>query len=302
MENSLKQHSMTRFHQCVYCVRRAVVDRLGQRNLPLIRVWYHPIVNGKVIKAVLSVRYDVDRAITNMPMIWALERKYGATSTAHLRAFGPFYGRREIRALASLSQSKRIELALHGEFVANAARYGGQLQAALAEKKHLEHITGMSVQGVSIHGGELVSNWTKDTRDIIESAGFLYDTTFWAGHFPFRRLTQNGRLEKTYRLYVGIRDIEVPYSDHYAENLYNEAMHKIELVAQQNGVLVMMMHPEYFGYFTYLFKPTNLIKIFRFLPVYLARVLSTRRSDVHSNPKRAVRISNETGLSRGETK
>lgn len=278
METSLlKERSMKQFHQCVHLILQAVVERLSQRNLPLVRVWYHPIVNDKVIKAVLSVRYDVDRAITNMPMIWALERKYGATSTAHLRAFGPFYGRREIQALVNLPQC--TELALHGEFVGNAARYGGQLPAALAEREYLERITGTAIQGVSMHGGELVRNRTQASRDIIESAGFLYDTSLGASpyYFPFRRLTQNGQLEKTYRLRVNFRDIGISPDEHYAENFYKEAMRQIEFVSQQNGILVMMMHPEYFGFFTYLFRPTNLINFLKFLPVYFARVLTKRR-------------------------
>jgi len=277
MEISLKKRRMERFHQCVNLVRQAVMDCLGQRNLPLIRIWYHPIVNGKVIKAVLSVRYDVDRAITNMPMIWELERKYGATSTAHLRAFGPFYGRREIQALANLPQC--TELALHGEFVSNAARYGGQLPAALAERECLERITGTVIQGVSMHGGELEKNRVKASWNITESVGFLYDASLGLApyYFPFRRLTQNGQLEKTYRLCINFRDIRISYSEHYAENFYDEAMHQIGLVSQQNGILVMMMHPVYFGFFTYLFKVTNLINFLKFLPIYLARVLLTKR-------------------------
>lgn len=285
MEASLKKRKMKQFHQCVNLVRQAVMDLLSQRNLPLIRIWYHPIVNGRVMKAVLSVRYDVDRAITNMPMIWELERQYGATSTAYLRAFGPFYGRREIQALANSPQC--TELALHGEFVSNAARYGGQLPAALAEKEYLERITSNAIQGISIHGGELIKNRTKGFRDIIESAGFLYDTSPGAApyYFPFRLLTQNGQLEKTYRLRVNFRDIGIPHNGHYAESFYNEAMHRIGLVSQQNGILVMLMHPEYFGFFTYLFKFTNLINFLKFLPAYLVRVLLTKRGVVFSNRK-----------------
>ncbi len=279
MEVSLKERNMKQFDQCVHRVRQAVIDLLGRRNLPLIRVWYHPIVKGKVIKAVLSVRYDVDRAITNMPMIWALERKYGATSTAHLRAFGPFYGRQEIQALVNLPQC--TELALHGEFVGNAARYGGQLPAALAEIEYLERVTGTAIKGVSFHGGELVKNRTKITRDIIENTGLLYDASLGgvAPYFPFRRLAQNGRLEKTYRLRVNFADIGIPY-EHYAKNFYNEAMRQMELVSQQNGVLLMMMHPQYFGFFTYLFKPTNLINFLKFFPTYLTRVLKIKNRKI----------------------
>lgn len=272
MEASLKERDMKRFRESVYIVRQAVIDLLARHNLPLVRVWYHPIINGKVIQAVLSVRYDVDRAVTNLPMIWGLERKYAATSTAHLRAFGPFYGQREIQVLANLPQ--RTELALHGEFISNAARYGGQLPAALAEKEHLERITGTRVQGVSIHGGELVCNRTKATWDVIESAGFLYDVSLGRVpyYFPFRRLAQDGQLEKTYRLHVNFADIRIPY-ENYVENFYNEAMRQVKLASRQNGILVMMMHPQYFGFFAYLLKPTNLVNFLRFLPRYLVRVL-----------------------------
>ena len=275
MEASLRARDMSRLHQCICLIRQAVIDCLDQRNLPLIRVWNHPIVDGKVIKAVISVRYDVDRAITNMPRIWALEQKYGATSTAHLRAFGPFYGRREIQALAN--QPQCTELALHGEFISNAARHGGQLAAALAEKEYLERVTGTAIRGVSIHGGEIACNRTKVTWDVIESAGFLYDVSLGAVpyYFPFRRLAQDGHLEKTYRLYVNFADIDIP-QESYAEGFCREAMRQIELVYQQNGILVMMMHPQYFGFLAYLLKPKNLIKFLIFLPQYLARVLESK--------------------------
>jgi hypothetical protein len=282
METSLRKRDMGEFDRCVCRVRQAVIDLLAQRNLPLIRVWYHPLVNGKIVRAVISVRYDVDRAITNMPMIWSLEQKYDATSTAHLRAFGVFYGRREIRAIASLPQC--TEVALHGEFIGNAARHGGQLPAALAEKERLEQIIGVPIQGVSMHGGELVCNRTNATWDVIESAGFLYDVSLGRVpyYFPFRRLAQDGRLEKTYRLHVNFADIRISY-ENYAENFYSAAMRQVELASRQNGVLVMMMHPQYFGFFAYLFRPANLINFVEFFPKYILRVLGTKSGMVSSN-------------------
>ena len=121
----MKQGQMGRFHQAVLKIRQLISDRLAQKGLPLVRVWYHPRVNNKLIKTVVSARYDVDRAITNMPKIWDLEHNYQASSTAHLRPFGPFYSRAKIKKI--IQHPTCPEIALHGEFVGHAARFGGVL-------------------------------------------------------------------------------------------------------------------------------------------------------------------------------
>ena len=101
----------------------------------------------------MSPRFDVDKAIVNMPLIHELEGKYGMRSTAYIRPCGPFYGAREIRRY--LERIGGNEIALHGEFVTTSQRFGDEFKAAAGEKQLLEYITGRDVSGVCMHGGEL---------------------------------------------------------------------------------------------------------------------------------------------------
>ena len=167
MESHLRQQMLRNYDQDILRVRDAVAAKLAERGLPLIRVWYHPQINGRVIRAVFSPRYDVDRAITNMPKIIETECKYGASSTLYIRTDQPFYGDADIVALDA--QARTHEIALHAEFVTHAERHGGDMAAAQAEKSHLERVIGRPVTGISLHGGELTSNrsasaWASDGR------------------------------------------------------------------------------------------------------------------------------------------
>lgn len=151
MASSLRRSDLECFHQCIVKVRQLIIERLGQKGLPLIRIWYHPHIDGKIVKMVISPRYDVERAITNMPRIWELEHIYNASSTVHLRPYCPFYSQSKIREITKHTACP--EIALHAEFVGHASRFGGVLEAAIAEKKKLEEIIGHEVLGLSLHGG-----------------------------------------------------------------------------------------------------------------------------------------------------
>jgi peptidoglycan/xylan/chitin deacetylase (PgdA/CDA1 family) len=247
------------FEADISAVRQLVVDKLAECGLPLLRIWYHPIVDGTIIKAVFSPRYDVDRAITNLARVRALEQKYGVTSTLYLRAFCPFYSDRDIKALASSGWC--TEIGLHGEFVRNARRYGDEFSAARAEKEHLEKLIERPVTGLCMHGGELASNVSENTWDVIERAGFLYDTTSGKDYyFPYRP-TVNGQV---YRLHRAFDDIKVPPGRNYARDFYEKVMEKMDKVYKQNGVFVLTLHPVYFGFSSYLFRPKNFARLARF--------------------------------------
>jgi hypothetical protein len=86
---------------------------------------------------------------------------------------------------------------LHGEFVDHAAQHGGEAAAALADKTHLETLTGRPITGVAMHGGEMSSNQSRHTVEAIEHAGLEYDTTMGATKLllPFRGIA-NERSEK----------------------------------------------------------------------------------------------------------
>jgi hypothetical protein len=278
MEASLCQGKWRLMDEAIHQIRELVADRMAARGLPLIRIWYHPQIEGTVMKAVFSPRYDVDRAIVNMSKIWRLEQLYGVRSTAYLRTFGPFYGQKEIKSLISLPWCG--ELALHGEFATNSDRYGGELAAARAEKMHLEEIIDRNVQGLAMHGGEVRSNATDRTSGVIEEAGFDYDSSHGPApyYLPYKRLTREGILGKTYHLHCHFHDYKVlSYEGDFVSNFVQDALEKIELVYQHHGILVLALHPVYFGFLSYLMHPRNLVRFVSFLFVYLGRILRTEK-------------------------
>jgi hypothetical protein len=264
-EIDTKLHKRGRlFEADIAAVRQVVIGKLAERGLPLLRIWYHPRINGTIVKAVFSPRHDVDRAITNVARIRRLEQKYGVTSTIYLRAFCPFYSDGDIRVLASSGQC--TEIGLHGEFIRNSRRYGDESSAARAEKEHLERLIGRPVIGLCMHGGELTPDYTsEDTPEAVERAGFLYDTTsgMMDYYLPLRP-TVSGRLGSVYQLYHALGDVRVPPAHNYARDFYEKVMEKMGKVYKQNGVFVLILHPVYFGFFAYLFHPKNFARLARF--------------------------------------
>lgn len=253
----------------VQAIRRIVQKKLAAYNLPLLRVWYHPRVNGIVPRAVFSPRYDVDRAITNLGFIRRLEQKYGVESTLYIRAFCPFYTDREVQDLVNSPWCS--EIALHGEFVTNARHFGCECAAAQAEKEQLERASGRRVLGVGMHGGELATNRSPYTNAAIHDAGLLYDTTPRPVdyYFPFRKYA-NGGITPSYGLAHALSDINIPAGWRYGRRFYQETVAMMDTIYQANGVFVLMMHPIYFGFFRYLARPKNFWRLLVFLVKYLA--------------------------------
>lgn len=289
------------FEARVRAIRQVVIDKLAVRGLPLVRIWYHPRVDGTVMQAVFSPRFDVDRAITNLPRIRALEREYNVSSTLYIRVSCPFYTGRAIQELASMPGCP--EIALHGEFVSHARKYGDEFRAAGAEKAHLEKLIGRPVLGVAMHGGELAYNKSESTDDAIQEAGFFYDTTQWVHYyFPFKEIVNgqfsrfyslphsfsdfsllpfkftrkvvNGQVQKSYSLVHVLRTINTPDVWDYKRVAYEKAIAKMNEVREQNGIFVITLHPTYFGFFSYLSRPRNWIGLARFLLSYFKRSVS----------------------------
>jgi hypothetical protein len=249
---------------------------LAKHGLPLIRIWYHPRIDGKVIKAVMSARYDVDRAITVMPKILRLEQQYQATSTMYLRVGQPFYGDKEIQQLAS--SSSPVDIGLHAEFDTHAPQHGSKAAAAQADTAHLARISGQPIEGVSNHGGELSANPTASYWQTIEGCGFLW--AIWSTsrpyYYPLRWLKEDGQLSTTFRPCCQVKDIDVPHSN-FVDAFYEIAMCRLEEALERGGVLVLMLHPLYFGFLAYLLNPKNLARLMRFMPTYLGRLVKRQR-------------------------
>lgn len=128
-------------------------------------------------------------------------------------------------------------------------------------------------------GGELISNNTVEAQDAVQKAGFLYNTTRGPCHyyFPYRLEKDDETFEATYQMNTNFGDIRIPCSERYAEDFYNEAMLQVRLASKDSGILVMMLHPTYFNFVSYLLNYTNLIKLSLFLPIYFNRLVKARR-------------------------
>jgi hypothetical protein len=166
------------------------------------------------------------------------------------------------------------EIALHGEFNTHARRFGDEPAAAIAERRHLENLVGRPVQGVGMHGGELSNNRSDQTDRAVEQAGLLYDSTARPGEvnyfFPFRKRTGD-LFGQSYQFPHALADVEIPVSRRYSQMFYERAIARLEQVYSKNGIFILLMHPEYFGFFAYLFHLKNLRLLFSFLMTYFKR-------------------------------
>jgi hypothetical protein len=320
VEARMNRPHMASFEEQAGQLLQIVRHKLATRGLPLFRAWYHPRLDGTVVRAVFTVRLDVDRAISNLPRIRAIETKHDVSSTFYIRLDCPFYSERAVRKLATKPWCS--ELALHGEFVTHATTHGDEVAAARADKSRLETLIGRTVTGVSMHGGEMTSNKSRHTSEAIERAGLGYDTTMGATKhlFPFRGISYEGgesgqgpsgvRVNGYHTLPLGLGDYgllpfkpvrryidgrlvrnhtlagflrQVPGSWRNHKRVFYEAiMAKMEAVYQGNGVFLLVLHPSYFGFLAYLVRPRNILRVLAFLPAYLGKRESRRRGRGHS--------------------
>jgi hypothetical protein len=272
MEFHLLRQELAEYDETIVAIRDSVVARLAKQGLPLVRIWYNPRIDGKVMKGVFSPRHDVERALTNVPRIVKLEREHGAGSTVYIRVFQPFYNDNEISKLTSLPAP--VEIALHAEFFAHAETHGSEEAAAKADRAHLAAVVGRPVAGVSNHGGELVENYTPNYWGAVEGAGFLWTISQRAFpyYLPYRWLTSEGQLSDTYCLCYQFRDIGIPY-ENFADAFYEQALQDLDQALEHGGALVLMFHPGFFGFFSYLLTPKNFARLAGFMPTYAGRVL-----------------------------
>jgi hypothetical protein len=262
---------------------RGIIDLAHHRaGLPSLRVWTLPHRSGRPYRSCVSVRFDVDKAICNLPSIHELEARHGLRSTVYLRPTGYFYGEREIRRYCAMSFG--AEIALHGEFVSTATRLGGdEIDAARLEKKRLEEIAGREVVGVCMHGGELHENRTPRSREAIQQARFKYETLYRRLYFHPLHLSTGESVRPTLSVGEHYMDMYAPLDRSFSKHFRGALMDQFSRAEATGGILVPVFHPLYFDVFNYLRQPSNLVRFATFVPKYVHTAMRLRRGQIYVN-------------------
>jgi hypothetical protein len=263
-------------------LRGAIGAAHVRRGIPDLRLWPLPHRGGRPYRVCVSPRFDVDKAIVNMPLIHELEERYGLRSTAYVRPCGPFYGPREIRRYVQRLGGN--EIALHGEFVTTARlRFGDEFKAAVGERRLLEYITGREIAGVCMHGGELSSNMSADTRAAIESARFGYETLYRNAYFHPLHLPSGTGTLRCLSIGQHYADLNVGPGRDFAEKLLAAFIDRFSKAAAAGGVFVPVLHPLYFDLAHYLGHIENLYRLGAYMPRYIADIARMRRGQSYLN-------------------
>ncbi len=264
-------------------LRAAVRAAHASRGIPELRLWTLPHRDSRPYRVCVSPRFDVDRAIVNMPLIHELEGKYGMRSTAYVRPCGPFYGAREIgRYLERIGDT---EIALNGEFVTTAKRFGDEFKSAAGEKQLLEYIVGREVSGVCMHGGELNSNRSPNARAAIEAAGFAYETMYRNSFFHPLHLPAGMKPMRTLSIGQHFADLDVEPGPDFQRELEKSLVDRFERAAASGGVFVPVLHPLHFDLVHYLSRAGSICRLGAFMPGYPANVARMRRGQSHLDKK-----------------
>ena len=269
-------------HEPLQVIQSHIVQAHELASLPDLRLWNWPHQDGNPFRMALSVRYDVDKAIVNLPHIHRIESEFGLRSTVYLRPVGYFYGAREIESYRNLALPH--EIALHGEFLSTSEqKHVSPLEAARHEKRRLEDLIVHEVRGVCMHGGELRSNTTPETPQLIDTVGFDYDTLFRNRYYlPLFIPTENG-IRSTLSIGQHFADISIPGTSSFTDDLAKAFESHCDATFKQGGVFVPVMHPLYFGISKYLKHPTNLWRISAFLPRYARMTLRLGKGQSYIN-------------------
>ena len=264
--------------------RSLVKEVHNKKGLPDLRIWPLPHNNGIPYRACVSTRYDVDKAIMLMPEINELEAKYGLKSTAYIRPIGYFYGESEI--IDYVKHSNISEIALHGEFVTTAERFKkDEFYSAKREKEILENMINREVEGVCMHGGELHSNATSNTKKAIELAGFKYETLYSSGYYHPFHLPLSKNISKTLSITRHTADISIPLTNQFKDIFLKELIDKFSTAYNIGGIFVPIMHPLYFGISKYLLNVKNMYMIARFTPKFISSIIKMRANQLFINVK-----------------
>jgi len=263
---------------------RSIIKKAHNRKgLPEIRLWSLPKRDNTIFKVCISPRFDVDKAIINLHKIHLIEEKYGVKSTVYLRPLGYFYSQKEIKDYSKLSYGTS-EIALHGEFVNTAERFfGDEFNAAKEEKRILEDIIENKVEGVCMHGGELRSNVTQNTWKAVEQAEFKYETMYRNKYYLPIHLPDNGGVRRTLSIGQHFADVSVEPNRNFIKNLSENFIRHFNEAKKVGGIFVLVMHPIYFSLSNYLLHSENIIRLSKFFPIFLKRVIRMRKDQEYSN-------------------
>ena len=246
------------------------------RGAPGMRLWTLPWRGGAPCRVALSPRFDVDKAIVNMPLVHAIEARHGTRSTAYVRPMGLFYGSREIRRYAAAIGDN--EIALHGEFATTARlRFGDEFAAAAGEKTRLEFYLGRAVDGVCMHGGELTENYSANSRAAVERAGFRYETMWRNGYYLPLHLPDGDGVYRCLSIGQHWADLIAKPGSRFVEELCAALAERFAQAERMGGVFVPVWHPLYFDIGNYLRYPENLARIGAFLPKYVVNVARMKK-------------------------
>ena len=266
-------------------LKRVIDESHHGRGIPAVRIWTLPHRGGRPYRSCVSTRYDVDKAIVNLPVIHEMEERHGLSSTVYLRPLGPFYGPNEIRRYRRLGCG--AEVALHGEFVTTSQnRFTDEHAAARGEKRLLEEIIGAPIRGVCMHGGELRNNTTPATRDAIEEAGFRYESMYRNHYYHPLHVAADTSVRKTLSIGQHYADISVPPEPRFSELLQKSLFDHFSRAASVGGFFVPVLHPLYFDLFGYLRRPENLRRLAAFTPSFLSSLTRMRGDDFYLNDSR----------------
>lgn len=266
-------------------VRQALIEASARAGFPWVCIWGLPAADGRPYRCAFSPRFDVDKAIVNMPRIAALQNRFDVVGTFYLRPVGLFYGAREIERWRHSIPGN--ELALHGEFVTTAeTMQGTESEAARHEKQKLERLLGEHVVGVCIHGGELRTNLSPRTAAAIDEAGFEYETTSYDRPYtrPFYMPNEDATHWRTALTMIRQQDdVTVPLTSDFPTEMARRFRRDLDVAIEQGGVFVPTMHPLYFGVGNYLRYPENVARLIGFVPVFLRRAMQMKSGNVYVN-------------------
>jgi len=263
--------------------RNIIKKAHNTKGLPELRIWPLPHDNKVIFKVAVSPRFDVDKAIINLPEINQLEQQYGVKSTVYLRPLGYFYGNHEIKQYKRLNMGTS-EIALHGEFITTSERFLiDEFQAAKHEKRILEDMISEQVKGVCMHGGELRYNVSKNTWKAIEEAGFEYETMYRNGYYLPLHLPNNGGVRRTLSIGQHFSDVEATVGPEFTESLTKRFEYHFSEARKVGGIVVPVMHPLYFNFSNYIMRPTNIMRLLKFIPKYAATVIRMKKGQIYSN-------------------
>ncbi|MBN2070263.1 MAG: hypothetical protein JW814_02310 [Candidatus Krumholzibacteriota bacterium] len=262
---------------------RALVASIHHRKqIPELRIWPLPRRERVPYRAAVSTRYDVDKAIINLPAIDELEGRFGLKSTVYLRPAGYFYGKKEITGY--IKRGCAQEIALHGEFITTAERYGeDERSAAAREKRLLEDMAGQEVFGICMHGGELRTNSSENTHISAAGAGFQYDTFYRNSYYHPIHTAKDWKVSGLLSMGQHYADITVRPEPDFSERLAGAFLERFDQARSVGGIFVPVLHPLYFDFSAYIIDPKNLFRLLRFFPRYVIELGRMRKGQTYYN-------------------